>query len=323
MMRSILGLVVLVLLFAPVGVAGEAKYVASIPPEQVARRILEGRQTFIAQYLEQATADELLRIQRAICQLAPEVVDQARARPSPPSIKETPDGPLELVNIEARVIQASKGSGFFRDVGIQWGGESDLLLLDEAQVEVILRAIEKSERLQQITAPRISVYDRQRANVSVLNQISYVMDHEIEISNGAFISDPIIGVVQEGLLLDFTPTISKDKQYISLELAATYAEIRKPMLEHTIECGAPAEGQRAKIQVPQTDLTLASLSARLPSGGTMLVRTGTSSGAGKEAVERFVLVRATVVEIDGGALRRELEDVEKKLKDDRRAPAGK
>ena len=55
--------------------------------------------------------------------------------------------------------------------------------LDDVQLEVILRAVQKSERIEQISAPRLTVYDTQRANVSVMKQNSYVQDFDVEIAH--------------------------------------------------------------------------------------------------------------------------------------------
>lgn len=339
-MRSILGMLVLVLLLAPAGIAGEEKAgeekageekagagqgdpAASISPEHVARCILEGRQTFIAQYLQQASAAELLKIQQAICKLAPEVVDQARAQPQVPSVADAPDGPVELVNIEVRLLGTTQDSSFFEDGEFLPSGSASVKLLDDAEVDIILRAVEKSQGVRQITAPRITVYDRQRAEVSMLEQISYVEDYDIEVAGDAFLGDPIVGVASEGLVLDVRPILSEDRKHVSLELGAMHAEIRKPIPEHVVDCRGVVAGQKVRIQVPQTDLRHLRVSSTLPSGGTLLIRTQMTLGEGPDTVKCFVLVRATVVEMDGATLKQGLRNVEKELKAGPKKRAGK
>jgi len=43
----------------------------------------------------------------------------------------------------------------------------------------------------------------QSVYISVVNQISYVQDFDVEVAQTAFIADPVIGVIQDGLVLQF------------------------------------------------------------------------------------------------------------------------
>ncbi len=42
----------------------------------------------------------------------------------------------------------------------------------------------------------------QRNNLSVMNQVSYIRDFDVEIAQAAQIGDPIVGVLREGVILD-------------------------------------------------------------------------------------------------------------------------
>ena len=66
----------------------------------------------------------------------------------------------------------------------------------------------KSERVELVTSPRITVYNSARGNLSVLNQVAYVQDFNVEIAQGASIADPIVNVVQDGVVLDVRPVVS-------------------------------------------------------------------------------------------------------------------
>jgi hypothetical protein len=43
----------------------------------------------------------------------------------------------------------------------------------------------------------------QRANLSVMNQVSYIQDFDVEIAQAAQIGDPIVGILREGVILDY------------------------------------------------------------------------------------------------------------------------
>ncbi|MHC4924034.1 MAG: hypothetical protein ACYTG4_08140 [Planctomycetota bacterium] len=45
-------------------------------------------------------------------------------------------------------------------------------------------------------------WPHRRANIQVLNQVSYIQDFDVEIAQLAQIGDPIIGLLQEGVVLD-------------------------------------------------------------------------------------------------------------------------
>jgi type II secretory pathway component GspD/PulD (secretin) len=79
------------------------------------------------------------------------------------------------------------------------GLSAQYTFLDDTQIEAVLRAVQKTERIQLITAPRLLVYNTERANVSVTNQVSYVSDFDVEIAQAASIADPIIQVISDGV----------------------------------------------------------------------------------------------------------------------------
>jgi hypothetical protein len=62
--------------------------------------------------------------------------------------------------------------------------------LDDAELEVILRAVEKQERVEQISAPRLLVHNTARAHLAVNRQFSYVRDFNVEIAQAAAVADP-------------------------------------------------------------------------------------------------------------------------------------
>src|SRR6185369_17186951 len=68
--------------------------------------------------------------------------------------------------------------------------------LTHIQLEMVLRAVSKSERVELVTAPRITLYNTARGNLSVVNEVAYVQDFNVEIAQGASIADPIVSVVR-------------------------------------------------------------------------------------------------------------------------------
>ena len=153
-------------------------------------------------------------------------------------------------------FQASGGLSF------QWA------FLNDLQMELILRAVQKSERIETVTAPRITVNNGARANVQVLNQVAYVQDFDVQIAQAASIADPIIKVIQDGVILDVRPVVSADLQYITLELRPTIAVLQRPIFEQPTTLGT---SNSVTIQLPEVEIQRVRTSIPIPDGGTVLL----------------------------------------------------
>jgi tetratricopeptide (TPR) repeat protein len=140
--------------------------------------------------------------------------------------------------------------------------------LNDLQFEVILRAVAKSERAELVTAPRVLVFNTARSNIAVLNQVAYVQDFDVEIAQGASIADPIIKVVQDGVVLDVRPVVSADRRFITMELRPTVATLRRPIQEISTTLGSQ---QSITIQLPELDIQRVRTTVPMPDGGTVML----------------------------------------------------
>jgi hypothetical protein len=154
------------------------------------------------------------------------------------------------------VLQASGGLSF------QWA------YLGDVQMELILRAVSKSERVELVSSPRILVSNTGRANLSVLNQVVYVKDFDVEIAQAASIADPIIDVVQDGVILDVRPVVSADRRFITLELRPTIATLKRPIAEAVTTLGSQ---NSVTIQLPEVQIQRVRTSIPMPDGATVLL----------------------------------------------------
>jgi type II secretory pathway component GspD/PulD (secretin) len=157
---------------------------------------------------------------------------------------------------EADVLTGSGGLSF------QW------TFLNDLQLELILRAVSKSERLELVTAPRLLVFNTARSNITVMNQVAYVQDFDVEIAQAASIADPVIGVVQDGVILDVRPVVSADRRFIMMELRPTVAELLRPIREMATSLGSQ---NSVTIQLPELDIQRVRTTVPMPDGGTVLL----------------------------------------------------
>jgi type II secretory pathway component GspD/PulD (secretin) len=141
--------------------------------------------------------------------------------------------------------------------------------LNDLQLEMILTAVSKSERVQLVTAPRILVYNTARSNLAVMNQVAYVQDFDVEIAQAASIADPIISVVEDGVILDVRPVVSADRRFVTLEVRPTVAELQRPI--RTFTTTLAASGSSVTIQLPEVEKSMIKTSIPMPDGGTVLL----------------------------------------------------
>ncbi len=143
------------------------------------------------------------------------------------------------------------------------------VLLDDTQMSIILRAVEKSSRAQELNSTTLSAQNTMRAFITVQNQVTYVQDMDVEVAQAALIADPMVGVISDGIVLDVRPTISHDRRYITLELRPTVATLIRPMNEFTSSLAGLTTP--VTLQLPELQVSSANTTAIVPDGGTVVI----------------------------------------------------
>ncbi len=149
------------------------------------------------------------------------------------------------------------------------GATLSMSIIDDTEVSMIVRATEKSLSARTLTAPIVTVYNTQRANLTMVNQISYIQDFDVEVAQTSFIADPIVGIIQDGLTLDVRPTVSNDRRYITLELQPTVARLRRPIQEFATSLASSFAP--VIIQLPELRLQQVRTTVRVPDQGTIVI----------------------------------------------------
>jgi len=141
--------------------------------------------------------------------------------------------------------------------------------LDDAQSSLILRAVEKSNRAQELNSSSVTALNTQRAFMTVLNQVTYIQDMDVEVAQAASAADPVIGVVSDGIVIDVRPIISHDRKYITLELQPTVATLLRPIPEFTSSLSGLTTP--VTLQLPELFIASAKTNAIVPDGGTVVI----------------------------------------------------
>jgi tetratricopeptide (TPR) repeat protein len=141
--------------------------------------------------------------------------------------------------------------------------------LDDAQTSLILRAVEKSNRAQELNSTVVMAQNTQRAFMTVLNQVTYIQDMDVEVAQAASVADPVIGVVSDGIVIDVRPIISHNRKYITLELQPTVATLLRPIPEFTSSLSGLTTP--VTLQLPELFIASAKTNAIVPDGGTVVI----------------------------------------------------
>ncbi len=154
-----------------------------------------------------------------------------------------------------------------------------------------------------VSAPRLTVYPRQRANISVVNQTSYVETFAAEVAQGSLVMDPKIGVVRDGLTLDVQAAPGAVAGEVRLAFHARVAELGKPIPQRNVKFhkgGAPLT-----IQLPKVESATAIGVRSLRLGVVTHVARLNHPGHGRVDV----LVQVDELDADGGSPLARLDDV--------------
>ncbi|HGY92285.1 MAG TPA: hypothetical protein ENK43_14035 [Planctomycetes bacterium] len=164
-------------------------------------------------------------------------------------------------NIFNRVLGSFLSSTGGASIGFQF--------LDDVELNVIFRAVEKSAFANVLTAPRLTIYNNQRANLTLVNQVSYVKDYDVEVAQTAFIADPLVDIVQDGLVLDVKPTVSHDRKYVTLEVRPTVAILSRPIQTFSTPLGGLTSN--VIIELPEIEYRTAATTVTVPDNGWVVI----------------------------------------------------
>ena len=188
---------------------------------------------------------------------------------------------------------ANQGSGSSSNTGaLNLSTGYGNAFLDDFQVSLLLRATQASQHSTLVTAPRITLFNGQRAYVLVATQRAYVSDLNPVVANNAVGFDPTIDVIESGVLLDVQATVSSDRKYVTLTLRPQLARILN-IFTFTFASSQVTSGSTntstgdgaatqltgfGTIQQPELQITEVRTTVSVPDSGTLLIGGQTLAG---------------------------------------------
>ena len=181
---------------------------------------------------------------------------------------------VQNIMINDSLLQRFQKEVFRPDGGatFQW------TLLDDISFETIVRLVSRSERNHVLTAPKLTLFNTQRGNFRISNQMAYVRDYDIQIATAAVALDPIVDVVSDGISLDVRPIVSADRRFVTLELRPTVAQLFPAppqifsIVTNVTAPGAPiTDALPITIETPIVNIQRIRTTVVVPDRGTLLL----------------------------------------------------
>ncbi|MEW6741129.1 MAG: hypothetical protein AB1486_00070 [Planctomycetota bacterium] len=149
------------------------------------------------------------------------------------------------------------------------GGSFQFALLDDTEFNLVLNLVEKSVNATKISEPILTVYNTNRAYFTMVNEVSYIQDYDVDVANSASIANPQVGIILEGIVLDVRPTISYDRKFITLEVQTSTADLIRPIPSFETTLGGFTVP--VQFQVPELETSAAFTTVTVPDGGSVII----------------------------------------------------
>ncbi|MGE3180180.1 MAG: hypothetical protein AB7N71_00995 [Phycisphaerae bacterium] len=141
--------------------------------------------------------------------------------------------------------------------------------LDNLQVDFLIRATQANSRSSIVQAPRILMFNGQRANITVGRARQYVATLNPILAEGAVGFQPVPAVAQSGVSLDVEGTISADRKYVTVTVRTTQSE--EPDFERFEVQRQSGNSPGAFVTLLDQRFVTINTTASIPDGGTILL----------------------------------------------------
>lgn len=169
-------------------------------------------------------------------------------------------------------------------------------LLDNDDVNQLLRAVQASHGAKIVSVPSVDAFNGQKALVQIGNEIPYIADLKpTKTQDGPTKYEPQMEKIFSGIKIGVQPTVSADRKWVTLKLEATLSEAVE--LQKVPFANAPV-AQDLYTHKVVTKVQAVNASVTVPDTGTLLMvgtRSGNGGDSGAEAVDTVLLVKPSVI----------------------------
>ncbi|MFB3890546.1 MAG: hypothetical protein ACE15C_00840 [Phycisphaerae bacterium] len=134
--------------------------------------------------------------------------------------------------------------------------------LDDVQVDFLVQATQANAMTRLLTAPRLTLFNGQRAFVTVGTQQAYVSQFTPVVSENAVSIQPTVSSVMTGSVLDVEATVTADRRYVTMTVRPSVTTLNSLTNFNT---GAGV------LQLPNVTVEQIQTTVNVPDGGTLLL----------------------------------------------------
>ena len=122
-----------------------------------------------------------------------------------------------------------------------------------------------TDRERLLTAPIIDIKPGGRATLNITSQKSFIQDIDVERAGNRFIADPVVGVLQEGVVIELCAAPDPNDASTSwIAVHVTEADLREPI--RTFRVRTHARAHPATVQLPRIGVRSTAGLRRVPHG---------------------------------------------------------
>ncbi|MCE9584549.1 MAG: hypothetical protein K8T20_18830 [Planctomycetes bacterium] len=188
-----------------------------------------------------------------------------------------------IIGVEAVLVGLDEAAWTARRASLSGASPSEDALKD------LLAAALKGGGVRIVSSARGAGMSDQRFHVWAGGAQAFVQDDDVEIAQGAAATDPVIGILTTGCVLDIRPTLAGDGKRIAVELRPQFNAAQSP------ETFDPKAVNVGKIQKIRASVFKVQTQLYVPDGGWNLVGVATGTAGGKREI-LAMLVRARSME---------------------------
>jgi hypothetical protein len=186
------------------------------------------------------------------------------------------------INIEVKYLRAD--TKYL--AGLRKQGDGSTVYLSDKAEQKLLEDAAKNKDVEVIASSEVIAANDQVVHIREGQQVSMLMDYDIN-TVGIPTLQPVVKLVNEGLICQFRPVVFHGGRDVSLDVMASFSKIRKEIRK--------GEFLGGELMFPAMDMSRLRTSVQVPSGKAVLVGgVAKSSGSKEDAHEYVVYIKPTV-----------------------------
>jgi type II secretory pathway component GspD/PulD (secretin) len=140
--------------------------------------------------------------------------------------------------------------------------------LDDVQVSFLIEATQAHDLTRTLTAPRITLFNGQRAYISLSTEETYVSGTESQVGDNSNAQDVETETVTSGTVLDVEATVSADRRYVTMTIRP---QVSTTDLTNVINVEPNPALNPRNVTLPAITTQDLQTTVSVPDGGTLLL----------------------------------------------------